>query len=110
MAGLNIRLSKNGEYLYFQNKPKFLAQINLTEEPFNIDRVYNIKELSSLVKFEADVLGSEIVAMSSDGIIKVSEKNMTYHVATESKIIHLGNDCSNCYRKSEVFNLHQQSR
>jgi hypothetical protein len=85
MAGLNIRLSKNGECLYFQNKPKFLAQINLTNEPFNIDRVYNIKELTNLVKFEADVLGSEIVAMSSDGVIKVSEKNMTYKVSTESK-------------------------
>jgi hypothetical protein len=85
MAGLNIRLSKNGECLYFQNKPKFLAQINLVNEPFAIDRVYNIKDIKSLVKFEADILGSEIVALSSDGLIKVSEKNMTYKVSTESK-------------------------
>jgi len=59
----------------------------LANEPFSIDRVYNIKDLKSLVKFEADVLGSEIVAMSSDGLIKVSEKNMTYKVSTRSKKI-----------------------
>lgn len=86
MAGLNIRLSKNGQNLYFQNKPKFLAQINLANEPFSVDRVYNIKEMTNLVKFEADVLGSEIVAMSSDGVIKVSEKNMIYNVSTQSKL------------------------
>ena len=85
MAGLNIRMSKNGECIYFQNKPKFLAQINLANEPFAIDRVYNIKEITDLVKFEADVIGSEVVAMSRDGVIKVSEKNMIYNLSTQSK-------------------------
>jgi hypothetical protein len=84
MAGLNIRLNKSRECIYFQNKPKFLARINLANEPFAIDRVYNIKEMTDLVKFEADVIGSEIVAMSRDGVIKVSEKNMIYNLSTQS--------------------------
>jgi len=87
MAGLNIRLSKDGTGLFLKNKPKFLANIKLTESTFKIDRVYNIKDIEAdgLVKFEADVIHSEIVAMSTSGILKVSEKNMTYRMATMSK-------------------------
>jgi hypothetical protein len=89
MAGLNIRLSKDGTQLFLKNKQKFLGNIKLNEQNFKIDRVYNIKEIEAdgLVKFEADVVGSEIVAMSTSGILKVSEKNMVYRMSTMSKKI-----------------------
>ena len=85
MAGLNIRLSKDGMKLYLKNKDNFLGCINLAEDSLKIDRVFNIKQVGELVKFEADVMGSEVVAMGSAGVLKVSEKNMTYKMATESK-------------------------
>lgn len=86
MAGLNLRIDKKGKNLYFQNKENFLANVNLEGENLKIDRVYNIKELTNLIKFEADCVGSEVVALDSSGILKVSEKNMVYNMATASKI------------------------
>lgn len=87
MAGLNIRIDKKGKNLYFQNKSNFLANVNLESDNMKIQRVYNIKELNDLIKFEADCVGSEVVALDSSGVLKVSEKNMIYNMATESKDI-----------------------
>ena len=85
MAGLNIRLNKEGTRLFFQNREKYIANINLDENNYTVDRVYSIFELDSLVKFEADVLGSDIVALGSQGTLKVSSKNLCYKLSTESK-------------------------
>jgi hypothetical protein len=85
MAGLNLRLNKEGTRLFFQNRPNFIANIDLTAESLEVERVYSTKELDSLVKFEADVVGSDIVALSSNGLLKVSEKNLCYKISTESK-------------------------
>lgn len=84
MAGLNVRIDKEGKNLYFQNKHNFLANIFLDTDALKIDRVFNIKAIHNLIKFEADCVGSEIVALDSSGVLKVSEKNMVYKMATES--------------------------
>ena len=64
MAGLNIRLNKEGNRLFFQNRPNFIANFNLDDEVFSVERVYSIKELKDLVKFKADAVGSDIIAMA----------------------------------------------
>lgn len=86
MAGLNVRIDKEGKNLYFQNKSNFLANICLDADSLKIDRVFNIKKIRDLIKFEADCVGSEIVALDQSGLLKVSEKNMMYKMATESKL------------------------
>ena len=85
MAGLNIRLNKEGSHLFFQNREKYIANINLEESSYSVERVYSIFELDSLVKFEADIIGSDIVALGSNGTLKVSSKNLCYKLSTESK-------------------------
>jgi hypothetical protein len=87
MAGLNIRLNKAGNRLYFKNRGSFIACVNLEDPQFQVLRVYNIKEIKELVKFEADCVGSDIVALSQDGMLKASEKNLCYNLASESKFI-----------------------
>lgn len=84
MAGLNLRIDRAGKNIYFQNKDNFLANICLDSESLGIIRVFNIKEVKNLIKFEADCVGSEIVALGSTGILKISEKNMVYKMATAS--------------------------
>ena len=83
MAGLNIRVSQDGTCLYFSNKPKFIAKINLQEPNFPIERVYAHKEFEDLVKFEADILGTDVASLCSDGTFKVSEKNLCYKLSTK---------------------------
>lgn len=85
MAGLNVRLNKAKDRLFFQNRGKYIANVNLQGETYTVERVYSFKELDSIVKFEADCVGSDIVALSTEGILKVSEKNLCYKVSTESK-------------------------
>ena len=85
MAGLNIRLSQDGTCLYFSNKPKFIAKIDLQEPNFPIERVYAHKEFEDLVKFEADILETDVASLCSDGTFKVSEKNMCYKLSTKRK-------------------------
>ena len=83
MAGLNIRVSQDGTCLYFSNKPKFIAKVDLQEPNFPIERVYAHKEFEDLVKFEADILGTDIASLCSDGTFKVSEKNLCYKLSTK---------------------------
>lgn len=88
MAGLNIRLNDEGTFLYYRNKPNFIAKIDLSSEGFATERVFSHKELDDLVKFEADILESEVVMLSSEGTLKVTEKNMCYKMSTKSKFIY----------------------
>ena len=60
--------------------------MNLESPQFPVERVYSIKELKELVKFEADCVGSDIVALSQDGVLKASHKNLCYKLAGESKL------------------------
>lgn len=85
MAGLNIRLNKARDRLFFQNREKYIANVYLQGDSYSVERVYSFKEMDSIVKFEADCVGSDIVALSTNGILKVSEKNLCYKVSTESK-------------------------
>lgn len=85
MAGLNIRLNKDGTRLFFQNRNGYIANVNLAHGGFEVERVYSIKELKELVKFEAESVGSDIVAMAQDGTLKLSSKNNCYKLSTDSK-------------------------
>jgi len=62
----------------------FISRINLESDTFAVDRVYNHKEVTDLVKFDAGILETEVATLGSDGTFKISEKNMCYKLSTKS--------------------------
>ena len=82
---MNVRLSLDKAHAYFLFRGLKIAKINLDGNRYTPDNLFAFDELRDIMKFETEVLDSEVVALGVNGLLKMSRGNTIFKLSTKTK-------------------------
>jgi len=83
---MNVKLSRDKSHAYFLFRQMKIAKIDLDSLSYNPKNLIKFGELKEIMKFETEVLDSEVVALGVNGLLKLSKGNTIFKLSSKSNI------------------------